>query len=160
MLLWEKNAYRIQGKEAMVANGEKFGIKKVPLTTGDDHKIFTKADFTLKGDLLSGKVQVTLTGNERKDFHQAYHELPINSREKFFNSFLEFDNDNIEASGIKTSDLDNREIPVTISGDIDLNNAVQTIGGNKYVSLDFFPKTLDRYMPMKKESRAMILIMC
>lgn len=145
-----ENAYRIQGKEAMVANGEKFDIKKVPLTTGDDHKIFTKADFTLKGDLLSGKVQVTLTGNERKDFHQAYHELPINSREKFFNSFLEFDNDNIEASGIKTSDLDNREIPVTISGDIDLNNAVQTIGGNKYVSIDFFPKTLDRYMPDEK----------
>jgi hypothetical protein len=147
-----ENAYRIQGKEAMVANGEKFEIKKVPLTTGDEHKIFTKADFTLKDELLTGKVQVTLTGNERKDFHQTYHDLPINSREKFFNSFLEFNNNNVEASDIKTSDLENRDIPITLSGTIDLSNAVQTINGSKYINLDFFPKTLDRYMPDKKRT--------
>jgi hypothetical protein len=145
-----ENAYRIQGKEAMVANGDKFDIKKVPLTTGDEHKIFTKADFTLKNDLLAGKIQVTLTGNERKDFHQHYQDLPISSREKFFNSFLEFNNDNIEASGVTTSNLTNRDIPVSISGNIELINAIQTISGDKYVNLDFFPKTLDRYMPDEK----------
>jgi hypothetical protein len=147
-----ENAYRIQGKEAMVANGDKFDIRKVPLTTGDDHKIFTKADFTLKNELLAGKIQVTLSGNERKDFHQHYQDLPISSREKFFNSFLEFNNDNIEASNITTSDLTNRDIPVTISGNIELSNAIQTISGDKYVNLDFFPKTLDRYMPDEKRT--------
>jgi hypothetical protein len=145
-----ENAYRIQGKEAMVANGEKFEIKKVPITTGADHKVFTKADFTLKNELLSGNVQVTLTGNERKDFHQYYHDLPISGRDKFINGYLEFDNDNIEASDIKTSDLSNRETAVTLSGNIDLSNSVQTISGNKYINLDFFPKTLDRYMPDEK----------
>ena len=145
-----ENAYRIQGKEAMVAQGEKFDIKKVPITVGDDHKVFTKADFTLKDELLTGKVQVTLTGNERKDFHQVYHDLPLSNRDKFFNSFLEFNNNNLEASDIKTSDLSNREIPVTISGTIELKNAVQIISGNKYINVDFFPKTLDKYMPDEK----------
>jgi hypothetical protein len=145
-----ENAFRIQGKEAMVANGDKFDIKKVPLTTGDQHKVFTKADFTLDKDLLKGKVQVTLTGNERKDFHQMYQELPISGREKFLNSYLEFDNDNVEASDIKTSDLTNREIPINISGNIELANYVQPIGTDKYVTLDFFPKTLQRYMPTEK----------
>ena len=145
-----ENAYRIQGKEAMVANGEKFDIKTVPLTTGNDHKVHTKADFTLKNDILTGKIQVALSGNERKDFHQIYHDLPISGRDKFFNSYLEFNNDNVEASDIKTSDLNNREIPVNISGTIDLNNHVQTISGERYINLDFFPKTLDRYMPDEK----------
>lgn len=145
-----ENAYRIQGKEAMIANGDKYDVKKVPLTTGDEHKVFTKADFTLNSEQLKGKIQVTLTGNERKDFHQEYHDLPITSREKFLNSYLEFNNDNVEASDVKTSDLNNREIPINISGNIDLSNYVQTISGNKYINLDFFPKTLERYMPDEK----------
>jgi hypothetical protein len=145
-----ENAYRIQGKEALIADGDKFEIKTVPTTTGDEHKIFTKADFTLNNDLLNGNVNVTLTGNERKDFHQLYQDLPISGREKFLNGYLEFDNDNVDASDIKTSDLSNREIPVTISGNIVLNNTVQTISGNKYINLDFFPKTLERYMPDEK----------
>jgi hypothetical protein len=145
-----ENAYRIQGKEAMVALGEKFEIKTVPTTSGSDHKVSTRADFTLKGELLTGKVQVTLTGNERKDFHQTFHVLPTNARDEFFNGFLEFDNDNVKASGIQTSDLNNRGIPVNISGNIDLSNSVQTIGGVRYINLDFFPKTLDKYRPDEK----------
>lgn len=145
-----ENAYRIQGKEAMIANGDKYDIKKVPLTTGDEHKVFTKADFTLNNEQLMGKIQVTLSGNERKDFHQEYQDLTNTSREKFLNSYLEFNNDNVEASGVKTSDLNNRDIPINISGSIDLSNYVQTITGNKYINLDFFPKTLERYLPDEK----------
>jgi len=145
-----ENAYRIQGKEAMIANGDKFDLKTVPLTSGNDHKIFTKADFSLNNEALNGKIQISLTGNERKDFHQAYQDLPISGREKFLNSFLEFDNANVKASDVKTSDLTNREIPVSISGNIDLDNAVHTISGDKYVNLDFFPKTLGQYMPDEK----------
>ena len=145
-----EDAYRIQGKEAMVAYGDKFEIKTVPVTSANDHKVFTKADFSLKGEVLSGKVQVTLTGNERKDFHQAYHDLPVTERNDFFSSFLQFNNDNVRVSNIQTSDLNNRELQVAVSGTIDLSNSVQTIGGTKYISLDFFPKTLEKYRPDEK----------
>lgn len=147
-----ENAYRIQGKEAMIANDDKFDIKTVPLTSGNEHKILTKADFSLINELLTGKVQVTLTGNERKDFHQAYHDLPISGQEDFLNSFLEFNNDNVKASDIKTSDLTNREIPVSITGNIELSNAVHIISGDQFINLDFFPKTLAQYMPDEKRT--------
>lgn len=145
-----ENAYRIQGKEVMIANGEKFDLKTVPLTVGSEHKVLTKANFTMVDEMLTGNVQVTLTGNERKDFHQSFQNVPFTKRDEFLQSFLEFGNDNIAGSGIKTSDLKNREIPVTISGTIELNNAVQTISGSKYINLDFFPKTLNKYFPDEK----------
>jgi len=145
-----ENAYRIQGKEAMIAKGTAFDIKQVPLTTGKEHKVSLKADLNLSNDVLSGKVKVELTGNERTDFHQAYQDLPINSQEEFLNGFLEFGNDNIQAANIKTSDLKNRELPVSIEGDVDLSNSVSTISGDKYMSIDFFPKTLERYLPDEK----------
>jgi len=145
-----ENAYRIQGKEAMIAKGVKYDLKTVPLTTGNEHKVFSKADLVLTNDVLSGKIKVVLTGNERKDFHQSYQDLPTSSQKDFLNEFLEFGNDNMQAANIKTSDLKNREIPVSIEGDVDLSNYVNTISGDKYISIDFFPKALERYMPDEK----------
>jgi len=145
-----QNAFRIQGKEVMVSNGDKFDIITVPVTTADEGKTLTKADFVLENDVLKGKVKVTLTGNERKDFHQSYQELPTTSQEEFLNDFLEFGNDNLQATNIKTSELKNRDLAVTIEGDIDLSNSVNTISGDKYVGIDFFPKSLERFIPDEK----------
>lgn len=145
-----ENAFRIQGKEALIAKGDKYDVKEVPLTTGKEHKVSTRADLTLSNETLSGKVKVVLTGNERTDFHQAYQSLPLNLQEEFLNNYLEFGNSNVQAANIKTSDLKDRELPVTIEGDVDLTNYVNSISGDKYISIDFFPKTLERYMPDEK----------
>jgi transglutaminase-like putative cysteine protease len=145
-----ENAFRIQGKEVMIANGDKFTIQTVPQSTVDDNKLSTKADFNLNGEVLSGKVKVVITGNERTDFHQEYQNLPSTSQKEFINDYLEFGNDNMVATNVKTSDLNNRELPITIDGDVDLSNTVTTISGNKYVGVDFFPKSLDKFIPDEK----------
>jgi len=54
------------------------------------------------------------------------------------------------ATQVKTSDLKNREIPVTIEGEVDLSNTVSSISGDRYVSIDFFPKSLERFIPDEK----------
>ncbi len=145
-----QNAFRIQGKEVMVANGDKFEIVTVPVTTADENKIYTKGDFVLTNDALNGKIKVILTGDQRTGFHQSYQDLPTTSQEEYLNDYLEFGNDNMVATNVKTNDLKNREIPVTIEGDIDLSNFVNTISGNKYVGIDFFPKSLERFIPDEK----------
>ena len=145
-----QNAFRIQGKEVLISDGDKFQVVAVPVTTAEDNKLYTKADFVLENETLKGKVKVTLSGNQRTDFHQSYQELPSTSQEEFLNDFLEFGNDNLTATNIKTSDLKNRELPVTIEGDIDLTNSVNTISGDKYAGIDFFPKSLERFVPDEK----------
>ncbi len=149
-----ENAFRIQGKEAMIAKGDQFEIKEVPLTTGSEHKVQTRADFSLSDNVLTGAVKITLTGNERTDFQQEYQQLPVTSQKDFLNGMLEFGNDNMQATDIKTSDLANREIPVTVEGQVSLVNNVNTISGDKYISIDFFPKSLERYTPDEKRTTA------
>lgn len=148
-----ENAYRIQGKEALIANKEKFDIKTVPLTTGEEHKIQTHADFQLVENNLTGKLKVTFTGNERTDFHQAYQQLPVTARQEFLEDIIEFGNSNITSRTTKTSDLQNRELPVVIEGESNLTNNVSVIDGNYYVNIDFFPKTLQSYLPDEKRTR-------
>lgn len=145
-----ENAFRIQGKEVMVAKGDKFDIIPVPLTLPGENRLSTKADFVLANDKLSGKIKVTLSGNQRTEFHQSYHNLPGKGQKEFLNEFLEFGNDNLVATNVRTSDLKNRELPVTIEGDVDFSNSVNTISNDKYVGVDFFPKLLDRYVPDEK----------
>ena len=147
---FNENAYRIQGKEVMVSNKEKFEIKTVPLTTPETNKISTKADFTLNGDVLTGKVKVLISGNQRTEFHQTYQDLPLGSQKDYLNDFMEFGNENMIATNVKTSDLKNREMQVSIEGNVDLSNTVNTISGDKYVGIDFFPKSLDNYIPDEK----------
>jgi hypothetical protein len=147
---FDENAFRIQGKEVMIADGDKFLIKTVPVAGANDNKIFTKADFVLADEKLSGKLKVSLTGNQRTEFHQSYQDLPVTSQKDFLNDYLEFGNDNMVATNVKTSDLKNREVPVTIEGDVDLSNTVNTISGDKYVGVDFFPKSLDKFIPDEK----------
>jgi hypothetical protein len=148
-----ENAFRIQGKEAMVANGNTFEIIKVPEVTAADNLISTKADFVLADNILKGKAKVLVTGTSRTEFHQSYQELPSTSKKDYLNDYLEFGNDNLIAANVKTSDLNNRDLPITIEGDIDLSNTVNTISGNKYVGIDFFPKTLDRLVPDEKRTK-------
>lgn len=148
-----ENAFRIQGKEAMIAKGDKFEIKQVPAANATEQNIQTRADFLLNGDLLNGKVKVVFSGNERTGFQQLYQGLPVTSQQEFVNDLLEFGNDNMKASKVKSSDLKNRDIPVQIEGEVDLSNNVNSISGDKYISIDFFPKTLERYMPDEKRTR-------
>ena len=142
-------AWRIQGKEVLIGKGDKYDVKKVPVQDKDKSKIFTQTTFQLKDNLLTGHVKVTLTGEERTGFHQYYHDLPNDDKKKMIQRFLEFGNKNLTASNVKTSDLGNREIPVTIEGDIDLSNYIITEDKEVYVGIDFFPKDVSGIIPDK-----------
>jgi hypothetical protein len=142
-------AWRIQGKEVLIGKGDKYDVKKVPVMDKEKSKIFTQTNFQLKDSILKGHVKVTLTGEQRTSFHQYYHDLPADDRKKLIQRFLEFGNKNLAVSNVKTSDLNNREIPVIIEGDIDLSNYVIAEDKEVYVGIDFFPENLKSYIPDK-----------
>lgn len=148
-----ENAYRIQGKSALIQKGENFDVKYVPVPGKDANKVYTRASLNLIGNALKGHVKVVLTGNMRTDFHQMYQELPTEKQQEFIKSFVEFGNDNLNASKLVTSDLQNRELPVTIEADVDLSNNVTAVNNDVFASIDFFPKTLQRFMPDEKRQK-------
>jgi len=143
-------AYRIQGKEALVGKGKDHEILKVPVADKSQNKILTQASFSLNDNILKGHLKVTLTGEERTGFHQYYHDLPTDRKKEFLQRVLEFGNGNLVSTNVKTSDLNNREIPVVIEGDIDLSNNVITDEKEVYAGIDFFPRKLTSFMPDDK----------
>src|SRR6202008_3990703 len=146
-------AWRIQGKEVLIGKGDKYDVKKVPVLEKDRNKMLTQTSFQLKDNVLKGHVKVTLSGEMRTNFHQYYHDLPADKKKKMIQRFLEFGNKNLVAANVKTSDLNNREIPVVIEGDIDLSNYVITEDKEIYVGIDFFPEDLRNLIPDKNRQQ-------
>jgi hypothetical protein len=152
-----ENAFRIQGKSALIEKGETFDEKIVPVSNAINNKIRTVATLSLGDASLKGHVKVILTGEERKNFHNYYHVIAKQARDDFLKEMIEFGNSNLTAANVKTSDLNNRDISVEIEGDIDLTNYINVIGNDQYVSIDFFPKNLRSYMPDEKRTRGIDL---
>lgn len=146
-------AWRIQGKEVLIGKGDRYDVKKVPVQDKEKSKILTQTIFKLENNILKGHVKVTLTGEQRTNFHQYYHELPTDEKKKLIQRFLEFGNRNLVVANVKTSDLNNREIPVVVEGDIDLSNYVITEDKEIYLGIDFFPEDLRGLAPDKNRQQ-------
>jgi len=142
-------AWRIQGKEVLIGKSDKYEVKKVPLMDIEKSKLLTQTSFQLKDNVLKGHVKATLTGEQRTRFHQYYHDLPTHDKKKVIQRFLEFGNKNLVVTNVKTSDLNNREIPVVVEGDIDLTNYIITEDKEIYLGIDFFPEDLRGLIPDK-----------
>lgn len=143
-------AYRIQGKEALVGKGDNYEVIKVPVADKAQNKILTQASFVLQENILKGHLKITFSGEERTGFHQYFQGLPADRKKEFLQHVLEFGNDNLVAANVKTSDLNNRELPVVIEGDIDLSNNIIRDEKEVYAGIDFFPRKLTSYMPDEK----------
>lgn len=144
-----KNAYRIQGKSVLVQDGEKYKVENVPAAVMEDNLMFTKANLVLKGDKISGKVAITFDGEAKNYFHNIYNNIPADKRKNFIKALVELGGNNAESSNIKTSDFKNRDIPITIEGDLEISNRVTLVEKTYYTSIDFVPASIVRVSPDK-----------
>ena len=148
-----ENADRIQGKSALIAKGESFDLKYVPISEPKTNKLSNKASLVLEKNNIKGHVKVELTGNEKTRFHQIYHSLPAEQKNTFLSYLLKFGNENLTVSELTTSNLGNRDIAVILEGKLDLSNNVTIVGKDIFATIDFFPKSLDRYRPDEKRQK-------
>lgn len=142
-----KNAYRIQGKKVLVQNGNEYKVELVPAATVEENKINTKAALALDGDKIKGHVTLTFDGEAKNLFHNVYNNIPANKRKDYINSLVELNNKNTEATNIKTSDFKDRDIPLVLEGDIEINNQVTQVDKLAYTSIDFFPGSITGFIP-------------
>jgi len=147
-------AYRIQGKEALIEKGDQYQVIKVPVADKSQNKILTQASFFLQDNILKGHLKITFSGEERTSFHQYFQGLPADRKKEFLQRVLEFGNDNLDATNVKTSDLADREVPVVIEGDIDLSNNIIRDDKEVYAGIDFFPRKLTSFLPDEKRMNA------
>lgn len=129
-------AERIQNKEVLIEDGDKFIVEKVPKVSADFNKEIYKANFVIENEKLKGVCNRTANGEARASFLQIFNSFETNKKGETLEKYLSSHEKNIEVNDIKTSDLKNRDLNLTIDYNILISNKVSNFDKDMYIDLE------------------------
>lgn len=130
-------ANRIQDKQALIENGDSFILQTVPGVDCKFNKNVTNYVLDLDGEVLNGTIHKELNGQARTSLLQYFHTLKSDKKEDFLKYYLGTSDNNATVANIETSDLLNRDLPITMDYDVTLSNYVTPFDADIYVGLEF-----------------------
>ena len=130
-------AERIQNKEVMIEDGEKCIIEKVPGGTADANKELFKATLSIENETIVGTCNKSFYGESKTQFLNVYNSFETSKKKERLDGFLSRQNKSIQVKEVKTSDFNNRDIPLTLDYSIAISNKVSSFDDEIYIDLDF-----------------------
>jgi hypothetical protein len=130
-------AERIQGKEVMIEDGDKYIIEKVPMANAAANKELYANTFKIDNESLVGKVSGTIKGESRASFLYGYNNIKNDKKENALQYFLSKGDKNLAVTNIVTSDLSNRDKTLTVEYNATLKNKVSSFDNEMYVDLNY-----------------------
>ncbi len=130
-------ADRIQGKEVMIEDGDKYIIAKVPVAPASANKEAYTVHFNIDGEDLKGNVKGKLHGESRASFLYGYNSIKNDKKENALQYYLSRGDKNFAISNINTSSLSDRDITLSLEYDAILKNKVSSFDNEMYIDLDY-----------------------
>lgn len=130
-------AERIQNKEVMIEDGDKFIIEKVPVATNEINKEVFKANLSIENEKLQGTCSKSYLGESRSSFLYIYNTFKSDKKNEALEDYLSGSEKNNHITNIKTSDLKNRDTKLTIDYSAVIENKVSSFDNEMYVDLEY-----------------------
>lgn len=131
------NAYRIQGQQAMIENGDSFILEVIPELTPEQNKVHIRKVLSMESGNLSGTEERRYYGESKKTILASYAGLKNQNKENALNRFLGANNKNLSIRSVNASDFDNREGSLEIDFKFNLKNNVIELDNRKMIQLDW-----------------------
>ncbi|SHI74980.1 transglutaminase-like domain-containing protein [Flavobacterium terrae] len=130
-------AERIQNKEVMIEDGDKFIIEKVPMCKPDFNKEIYTANLIIEDEKLKGSVSRKYEGEGAAQFLAIFNSFRKDKKEETLEYYLSKGDKNITVNNIKTSDLKNRDQNLTVDYNLSVSNKVTSFDNEIYIDLEF-----------------------
>ena len=134
----------IQGKEALIALGEKdFKIQKVPVISASESSIKDRSVISLSGDIVRGKSKTTISGYKKIDYFYALEEKNTESKIKdFYNSNFLKGNNSFLIEDISEKNKYSYDEDLEVDYNFNISNYAKRIGDEIYLNLNLNKKLL------------------
>jgi hypothetical protein len=130
-------AEQIQGRPIMIENGDSYILDQIPVLSPERNLVNINQQLKIENLNLIGKGSKIIYGDNKSQFlYFLKHEVAKQDQKKLIESYITDNDKNFNISKITTSDLSNREIPVKIDYEFNLNNQVSEFDGEWYISID------------------------
>ena len=130
------NAERIQNKEVMIEDGDRFIIDKVPAGTAAQNKETYLSRLTIENELLNGTCSRSYSGESCSEFLYSFNRFEKNRQKDALENYLGQSDKNIQVANVVTSDLNNRDQQLKIDYEVNVKNKVSSFEGEMYIDLD------------------------
>lgn len=130
-------AERIQGREILIEDNDKYILTHVPEETYMQNLDSQRRVFTISENDLTGTVSNDWRGEEKENILYQLNYIRKDKSQDALRKYLADGNSDYKITDLKTSDLDNIDGDLTASYSVTHSNAVTSFNKDIYVDLDF-----------------------
>ena len=129
-------AERIQGRQVLMEDGEKYILNRVPVAAPSQNFDYETSNLTIQGNDLAGNVTHLWKGEDKEEVLTGLNSVKKEKLEDGMKRFLSNDNSDFVITDLKLSSTDNPDKDLTATYNLDHKNAVSVFSKAYYVDLD------------------------
>lgn len=132
-----KHGERIQGKEMLIENGDQYLRKEVPIGGHVENLVSRTEHLKIDGNQLIGDGKLNIEGESKKMILYYSSNSKMEDQKDYFDylSVAEYNNDDkVEVANISRA---NRDQPLELTYNFQLNNKVSSFGSDLYMEFDW-----------------------
>ncbi|MFL5728007.1 MAG: transglutaminase family protein [Cytophagaceae bacterium] len=129
-------AHRIQGREVIIEDGDKFIVERTPDFPKERNKIETHNQIRLQGEQLIGRRKEFYNGEAKTQILRGYNSTKSERKEEALRDFIIGKDKNISIQNMHFSNMEDRSSVLQFDYDFTLKNHVLDVGSEIYVTID------------------------
>jgi hypothetical protein len=129
-------AERIQGRQVLIENGDKYILAKIPVVDGAQNYDHETSKFTINGTSLSGTVSHLWKGEDKESVLSGINNIKKEKSNDAMVRYLSNHNNDYEIEDLVLSSTDNRDIDLSAKYKVNFKNAVSVFSKAYYIDLD------------------------
>ena len=129
-------AHRIQGREVIIEDGEKFILERTPDYPKERNKIESSNEIKLQGEQIIGKRKEMYNGEAKTQILRGYNSTKTDKKEEALKNFIVGKDKNISIQNMHFSSMEDRSSILQFDYDFTLKNYVLDVGNEIYVTID------------------------
>ena len=141
----------IQGKEAMIPDGDTYKIIPVPIVPAEKNEIKEKVNLKIEKDKLVGSGEIEFNGYNRSRLLSRIGDATNKTRFEMIKSLVLKGNNKFNLKDFKEENIKDRDKPYQIKYNFDLGNYIINVDKEMYVNL-FLDRPLDKIIIEKERS--------
>lgn len=140
---FDEYAERIQGRQVLIEDGEKYILSKVPVAATNQNANSQTSKLTIVDGGISGTVNYVWKGEDKEEILTGINSIKREKTEDAMIRYLSGDNNGYNITNLVLSGTSNPDKDLTASYDLKTKNGISSFGKSYYIDLDNTKELMD-----------------
>ncbi|GGH00837.1 transglutaminase-like domain-containing protein [Mucilaginibacter phyllosphaerae] len=140
---FDEYAERIQGRQVLIEDGEKYRLARVPVALAGQNANIQTAHLAIADGAITGTVNYTWKGEDKEEILTGINSIKRERTEDAMIKYLAGDNNDYSISNLVLSGTSNPDKDLTVSYNVKTKNGISSFGKTYYIDLDNTKEYMD-----------------